>query len=227
MITQLDVKFDIDPIVKQVIDLGHFEDSVILNETEGKLLSGPYTVKKEFQNTPLGDVLDSLGTIGEARLLKLTSAESYTAHSDPDDRLHLAITTNPYCLLIDLDNERNYHIPVNGNVYLMDTSYIHVASNFGGRDRIHLNIRIPLPAFTSPGYKLGIEGGDFDWKQEAYMVIMTFFNRAIKEKIITGFEKINSKEVLINCEDVSILNPYIEKLKNKGFNVMIEKYNVL
>jgi hypothetical protein len=129
--------------------------------------------------------------------------------------------------LIDLDNGKNYHIPTDGFLYLMDTSFVHVASNFGGRDRIHLNIRVPLPSFIGPGYRLAIDGGDFDWKQESYMIIMSFFNKAIKEKIITGFEKINPKEVLINCEDISVLNPYIEKLKNKGFTVMIEKYNVL
>lgn len=223
MITKLSIEFPIDPIVAQVKAMGYFDKSVILNETNGKLLSGPYQTKEEFKGTPLGNVLDSLGSIGEARLLRLGSAESYTAHSDPDDRLHLAITTNPYCYLIDFDNNINYHIPVDGRIYLMDTSYVHIAGNFGGRDRIHLNIRVPLPEFNYPGYRLGIRGGEFDWKQESYIVIMSFFNKAIKKRIITGFEKINDKEVFINCNDLTLLSPYIDKLKNKGFEVFLKE----
>jgi len=227
MITKLDTKVDIVPIIQQVKDIGLFNSSIILNETDGKLLSGPYNIKSEFQNSPLGDLLNSLGNIGEARLLKLSPGESYIAHSDPDDRLHLAITTNPYCLLIDFDNNKNYHIPVNGTIYHMDTSFTHVASNFGSRDRIHLNVRVLLPKFKSPGYILSIESDEFDWKHEAYLILMKFFNRSIKKGLITGFEKINSKEVLINCDNISVLNPYIKKLKDKKFNVIFEEYNVL
>jgi hypothetical protein len=50
---------------------------------------------------------------------------------------------------------------------------------------------------------------------------MTFFNRAIKQKTITGFEKVNEREVLINCVPVT-LAPYIQQLRDKGFNVILE-----
>jgi hypothetical protein len=49
---------------------------------------------------------------------------------------------------------------------------------------------------------------------------MSFFNRAIKDNIITGFEKVNEREVLINCDPI-ILSPYIKQLQEKGFNVSL------
>ena len=219
MITKYPKTVDIGPIVEQVNNI-HFEKRIQLNETSGNILNGPYTVKQEYKGTPLGILLESLGNIGEARLLKLKSAESYTAHCDPDDRLHLAITTNPHCYLIDLDEQKLYHIPVDGQLWYMDTGHTHVAANYGGRDRIHLNIRVPLPAVTEPYHRLSIEPNDFDWKQEAYTVVMKFFNRAIKENIIQGFEKVNEREALINC-DLEVLDPYVKELRSKGFRVFI------
>ena len=164
--------------------------------------------------------MELLDNPGEARLLKLDCGESYTAHSDPDDRIHLAVTTNKHSFLIDFDSEKMYHIPADGELWLMDTSKSHIAGNFGARPRIHLNVRIALPKLVLPGYLLKVEGGEYDWKQEIYMTIMSFFNRAIKNKTITGFEKVSEREVLINC-DPAVLAPYIKELENKGFNVSL------
>lgn len=221
MLEYTNIQVDLDPIIEQVNQL-NFEKRLTLNYTDGKLLNGPYKTKPEFINTPLGNLLDMLGNPGEARLLKLDCAESYTAHSDPDDRIHLAITTNPHAYLIDCDNQKMYHLPSDGKIYKMDTSLMHVASNFGARPRIHLNIRIALPEFKSPGYRLKLDGGDYDWKQEAYTVLMSFFNKAIKQKLITGYEKVSEREVLLNC-DIKILEPYIKSLRDKGFNVVLEQ----
>ncbi len=225
MLTKMNIKVDLAPIVEQVESL-NFGKRLVLNYTDGKLLNGPYKTLPEFVGTPIGDILQVLGNPGEARLLKLDSAESYTAHSDPDDRIHLAITTNPHAYLIDIDDNQMYHLPADGQLWKMDTSKMHVAANFGGRERIHLNIRVALPAFTSPGYLLRLEGGDFDWKQESYTTLMSFFNRAIKDNLITGFEKINDREVLLNC-DPDILDKHIDELLSKGFNVVLTPYELL
>jgi hypothetical protein len=219
MLTKMNIKVDLDPIIQQVQGI-QFGKSITINYTDGKLLNGPYKLKPEFVNTPLGNAIELMGNVGEARLLKLESAESYTAHADPDDRIHLAIVTDQYSYIIDLDNNKMYHLPADGEVWHMDTGVTHVATNFGARPRIHLNIRVPLPPFTAPGYSLKISGGDYDWKQESYMTIMSFFNRAIKEKIITGFEKVSEREILVNC-DPDALNPYIAELESKGFNVSL------
>jgi len=215
----MNIKIDIVPVIEQVSSL-EFKKSISLNYTNGKLLNGPYLTKPEYLGTPLGEVLDLIDNVGEARLLKLDSAESYTAHADPDDRIHLAIITNPNAYLIDLDDDCLYHLPADGEVWHMDTGKMHVAANFGARPRIHLNIRIVLPKFKSPGYLLKIEGGDYDWKQESYTTLMTFFNRSIKSKHITGFEKVSEKEVLINCDPL-ILDSKIKELQDKGFVVSL------
>lgn len=215
----MNININIDPIVKQVSCID-FEKSLAINYTDGSLLNGPYKTKLEYVDTPLGNLLELLGNPGEARLLKLESGESYIAHSDPDDRIHVAITTNEHAYLIDFDDEKMYHLPVDGECWLMDTSKTHIAGNFGARPRIHLNIRVALPKFTSPGYSLKVEGGDYSWKHDSYMVLMAFFNTAIKDKIITGFEKVNEREVLINCK-LEDINPYVDQLKAKGFNVSL------
>jgi hypothetical protein len=221
MLTNFNKKFPIEPLIEQVNSLGDFGKSLLLNDCKGKLLSGPYETKSEFQNTPLGDVLASIDNPGEARLLRLTPSETYSAHADPDDRFHVAIITNPFAYLLDFTNEKFYHLPADGSLWYMDAGVVHIAANFGPRDRIHLNIRIPLPSFTSPGYSLKLSGGDYDWKQESYIEIMTFFNRAIKLGDITGFEKVNDREVLLNCSDLEILNPFVKKLESKGFTIEI------
>jgi len=226
MLERLDIKFPIDPIIEQVQSL-RFDKRLNLNETTGPLFSGPYHTKEEFKNTPLGNVLESLGTIGEARLLKLGSAESYTAHADPDDRLHLAIITNPYCYLQDLSNQTMYHVPVDGHIWRMDTGQIHVASNFGGRDRIHLNIRVPLPAFQYPGVLISMEGGDYDWKQELHISFMSYLNRAVKSGLVTGIEKINDKELLLNYTSEEVIKTIASAVIAKGFKITIREVSEL
>ena len=219
MLERLDIKFPIDPIIEQVQSLS-FDKRLHLNETIGPLFSGPYHVKAEFQNTPLGNVLESLGTIGEARLLKLGSAESYTAHSDPDDRLHLAIITNPYCYLQDLTSQTMYHVPVDGHIWRMDTGQIHVATNFGGRDRVHLNIRVPLPAFQYPGVLISMDGGSYDWKQELHISFMSYLNRAIKTGLVTGIEKVSERELLLNASQ-EVIDTITAAVIAKGFSITV------
>ena len=94
---------NIHDIVTQVTNMD-ITKRTNLNITDGNILSGDYKIIPELHNTPLGNFLQSLGDIGEARLLTLDSGESYTAHTDPDDRFQLAIITNPDCYMIDLDN---------------------------------------------------------------------------------------------------------------------------
>jgi Aspartyl/Asparaginyl beta-hydroxylase len=219
MLSDTGLKFLIDPIVQQVSSL-NFEKRLSLNSTTGKLFSGPYQTLPEFKGTPLGNLLDSLPNVGEARLLKLVSAESYTAHYDPDDRLQLAIITNKDAYLQDLDAKKMYHLPVDGTLWLMDTSKRHVASNFGGRDRVHLNIRVLLPEFHSPGVCIEFVGGDFDWKQELHESFMSYLNQAIKNNTVTGIDRISDRVLLLNCTD-DVIKHVKSAAEYKGFTVLI------
>jgi hypothetical protein len=194
---------------------------IVLNESDGGLFSGKYTTLSQFQNTALGLLLEELGDIGEARLLRLECKDAYTVHTDPDDRIHLAIETNPHAYIMDIENNSMIHIPADGTVWHMDTSKKHMAGNFGGTPRIHLNVRVKLPNYTKGGYHLTISGGSYDWKQELYMDTMSFLNRNIKNRNITGLEKLNERELLINCEHETLVE-IIELVESKNFECSVQ-----
>jgi len=191
---------------------------ITLNESDGGLFSGNYKTLPQFQNTPLGLLLEELGEIGEARLLLLESGDSYTAHTDPDDRIHLAITTNPYAYIIDLDDEKMYNLPTDGKVWQMDTSRKHLAGNYGGTPRIHLNVRAKLPNYVGGGYLIKIEGGDIDWKQQLYIDTMSYLNKANKAGLIRGIEKINDRELLIDCP-IRVIADLEELVEKRNFRI--------
>lgn len=214
---------DLQPIIEQVNSLSSFERSLQLNETNGNLLSGDYTIKKEFLNTPLGDALELLGDdIGEARLLRLGHEDVYTAHTDPDDRYHLVIKTTPYSYLLDLESDKMFKLPTDGYFYLMDTSIMHSAINLGGGERIHLNVRVRMPKFKSPGFLMKFNGGSYDWKQRLYNSMMGYINREVKKGNITGFEKVTERELLINCDPL-VLSTITQNVIDAGFDIEVVK----
>lgn len=220
MLSRLGKKFPIESIIEQTLSLD-LDKRLAINSTENYLFSGPYHVKPEFVGTPIGMLLDSLGEIGEARLLRLRPEESYMAHSDPDDRIHLAIVTNPFSYLIDLDDARMYHIPVDGDIWHMDTGKRHVAANFGSRDRIHLNIRCLLPDVQKVCFHYKIVGGDFDDRHIIQANISTFLNREIKNKNILGIRKVNDREILINFKNENTKNELENLIIRIGLNFEI------
>lgn len=220
MIKQLDQKFLLQSILDQVFSLD-FSNRLRLNETTGNIFNGPYTTKSEFKGTPLGDVLDSLGNIGEARLMRLTPEECYMAHSDPDDRIQMTITTNPFCYLIDLEKEKMYHLPADGSVWIMDTSSKHTAVNLGSRDRIHLNIRILLPELKENPVHIKMLGGDYDFKHVINTNMSSFMNRAIKSGDVTGFQWINDREIIITYQSESVLEKFKSLISSTGMHYEI------
>lgn len=222
MLTKLNQKFFIQPILEQVKPLSNFK-RLELNEPNGEFFSDPWVVKSEFKNTPLGEVLESLGDIGQARLLCLESAESYTAHADPDDRIHLPIITNPYSFLVDISNNQLYHLPADGQLWYMDTSKIHVAANWGARSRIHLNVRILLPKYneSNPTICIKVIEGDYDWKQLAYTPLMQIINKNIKLGHITGYKGISDKEIWVNTDTPELFDNAFQEIKTAGVQLVI------
>lgn len=226
MLRLLPEKFLIQPIVDQVETLGNFGKRLDLNTPSGKFFNDPWLIKEEFMDSPLGNVLTTLGNIGQARLLCLDSAESYTAHSDPDDRIHLAIVTNPYSFLVDVENQHMYHLPADGSLWHMDTGKIHVAANWGGRPRIHLNVRALLPKFdqNGQGMRIKVIDGDYDWKQIAYTPLMSLINKLIKSGYVSGFEGVSDREVLINTHTSMLFDPIFQQIKDNGVNLEITSW---
>jgi hypothetical protein len=224
MITELPQKFPIEPIIEQVNNLGNFGKRLDLNSSTGQFFNDPWKIKSDLIGTPLGNVLESLGDIGQARLLRLESAESYTAHYDPDDRIHLAIITNPYSFLVNITDNKLYHIPADGRLWHMNTGKLHVASNWGAHPRIHLNIRVLLPHFngSQPGVRFKILTGNFDWKQEAYTEVMGLINYGFKQGLVSSFKALSETELLINCTDPNSFKPAIDKIISKGIKLEFE-----
>jgi hypothetical protein len=222
MLKKLPKNFSIKPIIDQVKSLGHFK-RLELNTPNGEFFNDAWVIKQEFDGTPLGNVLDSLGPIGQARLLLLDSAESYTAHADPDDRIHLAIITNPHAFLVDISNNHLHHLPADGQLWYMDTGSLHVAANWGSRARIHLNIRVLLPKYdkSKPTICIKVIDGDYDWKQLAYTPLMQVINKNIKLGHITGFKGISEKEIWINTDTPEIFDKAFQEIETAG--VMLVK----
>jgi hypothetical protein len=220
MLKKLEENFAIQSIVEQVEKIPYFDKFVQLNETdEGRLFNGPYRIKPEFVGTPLGNVLEKLGNVGEARLLKLKPEASYMAHSDPDDRLHMSIITNEFCRIIDLEENQMYHLPVDGSVWLMDTGPIHVASNFGAHERIHLNIRVLLPDVKEGWVRFTVDGGEYDWRHVIQISITRWMNRALKLGKVTGLRKIHDKEMLVNFTSEEYKQELVKIAQDAGFTV--------
>lgn len=200
MIEQTNIHVDIGPIIEQVRAMNVQEWSTPLNETTGNILSGTYTVKQQYKNTPLGNVIDMLDDPGEARLLRLASEECYTAHTDPDDRYHLSIIDNEHSYLIDLESKTMHQLQCDGYVYRMDTSITHTAINVSASERIYLNVRVRMPTCHDDPYHLKLVGGDYDYKYKVYYYLMGYLNKSIKAGSVTGLEKINDREFYINCD---------------------------
>ena len=104
----------------------------------------------------------------------------------------------------------------------MDTSKKHLAGNFGGTPRIHLNVRAKLPNYTGNGIRLKIDGGDVDWKQVLYMDTMSYINKAVKNKRITGIERVNERELLLNT-DYQVIADIKDIVEKNNFNVTIQR----
>lgn len=220
MLRQLEQKFLIQPIIDQILCLD-FGKRIALNETAGNLFNGPFTIKPEFKGTPLGEVLDSLGEIGEARLMRLSAGESYMAHSDPDDRIQMAILTNPYSYLIDLEKEKMYHLPADGTLWYMDTGPRHIAANFGSRDRLHLNVRMLLPSLKENPVHIKMLGGDYDFEYVIHTNMSAFMNRAIKNGDVTGFQWLNDREIIITYREEKVLEDFKLLITSTGLQYEI------
>jgi hypothetical protein len=221
MLKKLPQKFSIQPIIEQTLALNNFGKRLDLNNVTGEFFNDPWETLPEFKNTPIGNLLDSLGGIGQARLLCLNSAESYTAHADPDDRIHLAIVTNPFSFLVDIADSRLYHIPADGQLWHMNTGKIHVAANWGPRTRIHLNVRVLLPKFDAslPAVRIKVIEGDYDWKQLAYTPVMCLINKSIKDNIITGFKGISDREILVNTTNDKLFDSVVTEIRALGIDI--------
>jgi hypothetical protein len=190
-------------------------------------VNDPYVLLPEFENTPVGDALNLLGPVGGAYLRKLDPRRYYGAHSDQDDRYHLAITTNPLAVMMDFDNQTIHHMPVNGVWSLMDTGLTHTAQNYGTESRIHLHCRSLLPHATS-GKRLEIIANSEEEIQNQFWFgphDHQLINCALKDGRLTGLTYQSPNVILISIgDDGTVFDTVLERIRNKGFEYNITDF---
>lgn len=91
-----------------------------------------------YKNTYLHEVYNTIPNLGRFRIMSLTGPSCYTIHRDQTRRYHFVIETNPDCLFLFTEHNEMVHIPLDGNVYLLDTRYKHTFLNGSRQRRIHL-----------------------------------------------------------------------------------------
>jgi hypothetical protein len=93
---------------------------------------------RDFEKTYFYEVYRSVPfAVGRMRLISLPPSTIYRVHVDTSDRVHVAITTNPYTRLVSGAGE-TFHVPVDGGAYRIRTREEHTAYNAGPDERLHL-----------------------------------------------------------------------------------------
>ena len=99
---------------------------------------------KEFRHMYVYEVYQKMqhrlkNTLGRARIIQINPGQRYIWHKDDSTlRYHIAIKTNPKCLMFVKEPYLEQHIPANGDVWILDTSVLHKAENLGEEPRYHL-----------------------------------------------------------------------------------------
>jgi len=96
---------------------------------------------KSFAGTSLQLMYETLSTkfkLCRFRIMIMGGPMAYYAHSDPTRRLHYVIETNKDCIFLFPEVKEQFHIPADGNVYMVDTRLRHTFVNASNKTRIHL-----------------------------------------------------------------------------------------
>jgi hypothetical protein len=98
-----------------------------------------FTIFNEaYRNTSLYEMYQAIPGIGRFRIMVMEGPGCYTIHRDQTKRYHYVIETNPDCIFLFPSLKQQYHIPADGNLYLVDTRYKHTFVNGSRKRRIHL-----------------------------------------------------------------------------------------
>lgn len=178
----------------------------ILNTPTGDFFYDPWTVKEQYAGTSIDQLIQKLPDAGEARINVLAPGESYMAHADIDDRYHLNLDGD-YAYLIDLSNNIMHPLEVDNSVYLMDTSRIHTASNYGYKNRYQVVIRKLLhKADLVDPVCVKLEALENKYNLR-YLFDNSFsiaLNKLNKKQVLRGFKKISDSAIEFEIENDSL-----------------------
>lgn len=192
----------------------------------GHWLYEPYKLAVRFQGTPFAKFLDIIPfEYGEVRLMKMSPGTCYRAHADIDDRLHINLTANEHCHLIDLNANKMYPIKTDGYIYMMDGSRIHTAVNFGSTDRVQLVLRVPLKECdVEDGVYCSIKfiNPPHDLRYKLDQHISPLLNQYVKSGDLGYFNRESDTKFLLNISQ-DALNTVVDKLEQAGIDFSITR----
>lgn len=185
---------------------------ISINESTGRFFYDPWHLRKEFMGTVWETIYNSLPlTVGEARIIKLDTTQSYTCHGDIDDRYHLNILGSTKSYLVDLENDIIYKTLTDGIWYDMDAGRLHSAVNFNDQPRYQLVVRHLLKdnSLDNPiTVKIVPNCNRYDHRYIFDQYVSTWLNRANKRGIINSFSP-SENDCQFNIEQI-----YLEELQS-------------
>ena len=89
-----------------------------------------------YKGTIFEEIINDLGST-RARVMIKEEKTAYSVHSDLSSRCHLALETNSDAYFVFPKEQKVFHIPADGNAYIVDTTRLHTFINCGP-ERTHL-----------------------------------------------------------------------------------------
>jgi len=206
MISSTQYSVSVSLINQALSTINNDDFKLVINQPTGDFFYDAWSIKKEFQDTPWQDILDSLpGPIGEARIITLESGTNYYSHADIDDRWHLSLQGNQ-SYLIDLDTQTMFETVQDGQWYLMNAGKLHTAANFGQLPRRQLVVRKLLTKNTliDPiNIKLTQRKDTYDYRYQFDHRISPWLNMANKTGLISDFSY-TQEQVTLKVEKIAL-----------------------
>ena len=194
----------------------------VLNVPTGDFFYDEWKLEVKWLGTPIEDLLNQLPNHGEARVIVLSPGQSYCAHADIDDRWHITLDAEQ-SYLIDLENNKNYKLEVDNEVYVMDSGRIHTATNFGFKPRYQLVIRKLLKRnnLKEPNNcTVDLIDPPYNVRYLFDKSFSTILNRLEKEGKINNFRRTNNNSIAFDIEKQEV-QQLIDLEKTCGFKYKI------
>lgn len=104
-----------------------------------KLKENEFTIFNEkYKNTILYEIYKSIPDLGRFRIMTMSGPSCYSVHRDLTKRYHYVLETNKNCYFLFPELKEFVHVPLDKNLYLVNTLQYHTFLNGSKERRIHL-----------------------------------------------------------------------------------------
>lgn len=194
----------------------------ILNITapkKGLILGRTSSIEHKFHGTIFEEIFKKHSPLGNLQIRLLNPEGTYTAHKDPDFRSHIAIRTNPQCVITNFDSYETMHVPANGFVYDLDARCVHTAVNCGTTPRYHVlwsHYRCENESQTPFRVAISVEttnGSIFSWQQAYLIDLVIEYETSIQECVMENIsQKFSSRVYNISFVNRGVGKDFLAKL---------------